>query len=83
MCGRKKAILDSNINKNYNTGGQFVTLYEKLREYEERFWRYFRMRSSYIQVCVCINGDTSTSVWHVEIGRPSQFTEFGRAGNVL
>jgi hypothetical protein len=41
------------------------------------------MRSSYIQVCVCMNGDTGTSVWHVEIGGHGQFTEFGSADNVL
>ena len=27
------------ITIDYETGGQFVTLYEKLREDEERFWR--------------------------------------------
>ena len=59
-----------NINKDYETSGQFITLYQKLREDEERFWRNFRMSSSNIQVGVCLYGDTCTSVWHVEIGGP-------------
>ena len=80
--GERRRYWTHNINKDYEASGQFVTLYDKLRE-DERFWRYFGMSSSYIQVGVCMNRDTCTSVWHVEIGRPGQFTEFGRVDNVL
>ena len=31
------------ITIDYEASGQFVTLYEKLREDEERFCKYFRM----------------------------------------
>ena len=36
-----------------------------------------------IQVGVCMLGDTGTFVWHVEIGRTGQYTEFGREDNVI
>lgn len=54
--GKRRRYWTHNINKDHETSGQFVTLYEKLREDEERFWRYFRMSThtfDYILESIC------------------------------
>ena len=46
-AGERRRYWILNINKDHETSGQFVTLYEKLREDEGRFWRYYILHSGW------------------------------------